>query len=122
MAPGLIPLMISRYALTDAIISNVRGVKTFKMYYQTPPYNTVTEQPERGDVGSGDYIFFDWIDGTNPSHVGVVLMCLRKRMGKRMSTPSRATVPTKWRFADTRLTAKSSSVTAFCLPSTPKTA
>lgn len=49
-------------ALTDAIISQVRGVRTFKMYYQTPPYNTVTEQPERGDVGSGDYLFFEDID------------------------------------------------------------
>ncbi len=49
-------------SLTDAIISRVRGIKTFKMYFQTPPYNTVTEQPEKGDVGSGDYIFFEDID------------------------------------------------------------
>ncbi len=49
-------------SLTDAIISHVRGIKTFKMYFQTPPFNTVTEQPEKGDVGSGDYIFFEDID------------------------------------------------------------
>lgn len=49
-------------SLTDAVISRVTGVKTFKMYYQTPAYRVDTEQPERGAVGSGDNIFFENLD------------------------------------------------------------
>jgi len=49
-------------SLTDAVISNVRGVNTFKMYYQTPAYNVDTQQPEKGAIGSGDSIFFENID------------------------------------------------------------
>ena len=56
-------------SLTDAIISGVRGVKTFKMYYQTPAYNVDTQQPERGAVGSADNLFFEDIevDLTSPA-------------------------------------------------------
>ncbi len=46
-------------SLTDAIISRVSGVKSFKMYYQTPAYNVDTQEPERGAAGSGDNIFFE---------------------------------------------------------------
>ena len=55
-------------SLTDAIISGVTGVKTFKMYYQTPAYNVETQEPERGAAGSGDNIFFEniTIDLTSP--------------------------------------------------------
>lgn len=49
-------------ALTHAIIRRVRGVKTFKLYYQTPRYRVGVEQPERGGVGSGDWIFFEDIE------------------------------------------------------------
>ena len=49
-------------SLTNAIIRRVRGVDTFKMYYQTPRYRVGAERPERGDVGSGDWIFFEDID------------------------------------------------------------
>lgn len=49
-------------ALTDAIVSRVKGVNTFKMYYQTPAYRVDTQQPERGAVGSGDCIYFEHIE------------------------------------------------------------
>ncbi len=54
-------------ALIDAIISNVRGIRTFKLYYQTPRY-TLGTAPERGAVGSGDNIYFENIavDLTSP--------------------------------------------------------
>lgn len=44
--------------LYDAIIKNVRGIRTFKMYFQTPAYKIGTA-PERGDVGSADNLFFE---------------------------------------------------------------
>ena len=49
-------------SLTHAIIRRVKGVDTFKMYYQTPRYRVGIESPERGGVGSGDWIFFEDID------------------------------------------------------------
>ena len=49
-------------SLTDAVISSVRGVKAFKLYYQTPAYNVDTEQPEKGGVGSCDNLFFEDIE------------------------------------------------------------
>jgi len=45
--------------LFDAIIKNVRGINTFKLYYQTPAYKIIGEEPERGGPGSGDYLFFE---------------------------------------------------------------
>lgn len=45
--------------LYDAIIKNVRGINTFKLYYQTPAYKIVGGEPERGGPGSGDYLFFE---------------------------------------------------------------
>ena len=45
--------------LYDAIIRNVRGINTFKLYYQTPAYRIVGGEPERGGPGSGDYLFFE---------------------------------------------------------------
>jgi len=45
-------------SLTDAVIRRVRGIRTFKMYYQTPRYRIGTS-PERGDVGSADDLFFE---------------------------------------------------------------
>lgn len=45
--------------LYDAVIKNVRGINTFKLYYQTPCYKIIGEEPERGGAGSGDYIFFE---------------------------------------------------------------
>lgn len=48
-------------AVHDIVVKNVRGIRTFKMYFQTPAY-TIGETPERGDVGSGDNIFFEDID------------------------------------------------------------
>jgi hypothetical protein len=47
--------------LYDAIIRDVRGVRTFKMYLQTPPYR-LGELPEPGAVGSADNVFFEDID------------------------------------------------------------
>lgn len=48
-------------ALRNAIIRSVRGIRTFKLYYQTPPYKLGTK-PERGAVGSADNLFFEDID------------------------------------------------------------
>ena len=45
-------------SITDAIIRNVRGIKTFKLYYQTPRYK-LGSAPERGEVGSADNLFFE---------------------------------------------------------------
>ena len=45
-------------ALVGAVFKNVRGIKTFKLYYQTPRYK-LTESPERGDVGSVDALYFE---------------------------------------------------------------
>lgn len=44
--------------LFDAIIRNVAGIATFKMYFQTPAYRIGTS-PERGGVGSADNLFFE---------------------------------------------------------------
>ena len=45
-------------SLNRAIIRNVKGINTFKMYFQTPRYR-VDGGPEKGEVGSGDQIFFE---------------------------------------------------------------
>lgn len=49
-------------SLTDAVISHVKGVNTFKMYYQTPAYHVETQQPERGAAGSADCLYFEHIE------------------------------------------------------------
>jgi len=56
--------------LFNAIIKNVRGIETFKMYFQTPAY-TVGTAPERGAVGSADNLFFEdiTVDLTGPIDV-----------------------------------------------------
>lgn len=46
-------------ALDGVIVKNVRGIRTFKMYYQTPAYNIGIQKPERGAPGSGDWLFFE---------------------------------------------------------------
>lgn len=48
-------------SINNLYICGVKGINTFKLYYQTPPYDLGTE-PERGAVGSGDNIFFENID------------------------------------------------------------
>ena len=45
-------------ALTNAVIRDVRGITTFKMYYQTPGY-AIGTAPERGAVGSADWLYFE---------------------------------------------------------------
>ena len=56
-------------ALYDTIIRNVRGIKSFKLYYQTPAYRIEGGTPEKGAPGSGDWLFFEDIrmdlDGPN---------------------------------------------------------
>lgn len=42
----------------DFIIKNVSGIRTFKIYLQTPPYQ-IGEEPKREMVGSGDNLFFE---------------------------------------------------------------
>lgn len=53
--------------LFDAIIKNVTGIATFKMYFQTPSY-VIGTAPERGGVGSSDNLFFEniTVDLTGP--------------------------------------------------------
>ena len=48
-------------SLEHALIKRVKGIMTFKMYYQTPGYKK-GEEPERGDIGSGRDITFEDID------------------------------------------------------------
>ncbi len=44
--------------LYNAVIRNVRGINTFKLYYQTPPYY-LGELPEKGGIGSCDHLYFE---------------------------------------------------------------
>lgn len=48
-------------SLNNVMIKNVKGIRTFKMYMQTPPY-LIGEMPERGEVGSAKNIYFENID------------------------------------------------------------
>ncbi len=48
-------------ALRNAVIRRVKGVSTYKMYLQTPPY-IVGTAPERGAPGSGENIWFEDLD------------------------------------------------------------
>ena len=45
-------------SLNNAIFRRIKGIKTFKLYCQTPVYSPTIPQ-ERADVGSGDNIFFE---------------------------------------------------------------
>ncbi len=45
-------------SLSDIYFKDVRGIRTFKLYFQTPRYK-LGEAPERGDVGSADNIYFE---------------------------------------------------------------
>ena len=45
-------------AISDVIFRRVKGITTFKMYLQTPPYR-IGEAPEWGKVGSGGNLFFE---------------------------------------------------------------
>lgn len=45
-------------SLTNAIFRRIKGIKTFKLYCQTPPYSP-SLSPEKAEVGSGDNIFFE---------------------------------------------------------------
>ncbi|MBO4216898.1 MAG: hypothetical protein J5940_03030 [Clostridia bacterium] len=48
-------------SLKNVVIKKVRGIRTFKIYLQTPPYLIGTD-PERGDKGSAENITFEDID------------------------------------------------------------
>ena len=48
-------------SVSDVIFRRVRGIRTFKMYLQTPQYEIGTE-PEWSEVGSGGNILFEDID------------------------------------------------------------
>ena len=54
-------------SLENAIFRRINGIKTFKLYCQTPPHSP-SLPPEPADVGSGDNIFFEdiKIDLTEP--------------------------------------------------------
>lgn len=43
----------------DIIIKNVRGMISYKLYFQTPAYKIGVEEPEWGGVGSGKNLFFE---------------------------------------------------------------
>jgi len=42
----------------DAVFKNIKGIRTFKLYFQTPAY-FLDQKPEWGAVGSGDHLFFE---------------------------------------------------------------
>ena len=44
--------------IKDVIINGVRGVNTFKLYFQTPPYR-IGESAEPGESGWGDNLFIE---------------------------------------------------------------
>ncbi|MGN0852939.1 MAG: hypothetical protein ACI4Q3_06140 [Kiritimatiellia bacterium] len=48
-------------AISDVIFRRVKGIRTFKMYLQTPRYR-IGAVPEWSEVGSGGNLFFDGID------------------------------------------------------------
>ena len=48
-------------SLTNAIFRHIKGIKTFKLYCQTPPYSP-SVPAEMADVGSGDNILFEDIE------------------------------------------------------------
>ncbi len=50
-------------SLNDAVIKGVRGIKNFKLYFQSPAYN-IGESREAGDTGTGNNIYFEDIDIT----------------------------------------------------------
>lgn len=54
-------------ALEDAVIKNIKGIRTFKLYFQTPRYN-IDKGREPGDTGTGNNIYFEdiTIDLTDP--------------------------------------------------------
>ncbi|MCQ2431154.1 MAG: hypothetical protein MJ175_00980 [Clostridia bacterium] len=45
-------------ALYDTVIRDVKGIKTFKLYFQTPRYK-IGQSPEWGEVGSADNLYFE---------------------------------------------------------------
>ena len=49
-------------ALIDVVIKNVKGILTYKMYMQTPPYLLEGGEPEWSGVGSGENIYFEDIE------------------------------------------------------------
>jgi len=46
-------------SLNDAVIKNVRGVRTFKLYFQSPSYRYEFEEPEPGSSGSANNVYFE---------------------------------------------------------------
>ncbi len=52
---------VSDCYIKDAIIKNVRGVNTFKFYFQTPPYK-LGGKAEAGESGWGDNLFIEDVE------------------------------------------------------------
>lgn len=48
-------------SLKNTYIKNVKGIKTFKLYFQTFPY-VIGKDPEKGGAGSIDNVYFEDID------------------------------------------------------------
>ncbi len=61
-------------SINNVIIKNVKGINTFKLYYQTPMYKIETT-PEKGDAGSGDNIFLENIDIDLLHYTGKYIHC-----------------------------------------------
>ncbi len=49
---------VSECSITNVIFKNVSGIRTFKLYFQTPRYK-LGESPEAGEIGFADNIFFE---------------------------------------------------------------
>ena len=47
--------------LKDVIMRGIRGINTFKLYFQTPPYK-ISEKSESGESGWGDNLFLEDIE------------------------------------------------------------
>ena len=45
-------------SINDAVFKDIKGINTFKLYFQTPKYH-VDEGREPGDTGTGDHIYFE---------------------------------------------------------------
>ncbi len=46
-------------SLNDAVVKNVKGISTIKMYFQSQAYNFTTQDCEKGDVGRLDNVYFE---------------------------------------------------------------
>ncbi len=49
-------------AVTDLVMSRVKGILVYKVYFQTPAYKIRTQKPEAGAIGTADNLHFADLD------------------------------------------------------------